>query len=504
MTTDPHHAPAGSSGGSGVPSHDPPSAQDFDAAGRTPSPRTPGITFFNRVRALGIIRPDDGRLAAGVCAGLAQRLGVDPLLIRGVFVVLSVIGGFGVGLYGLGWLLLPHPDGRIHAEGVLHGTVTAGFIGSVLLIVADLLHNNGRPWGWGPGLLGVLVPLAVIAFVWWLIVNHGSRRKGPSWPQPPEWPSPPYPSHGGMPGSGPGGMPGSGPGAGNPEGSTSGTGPGTGPGGSWDERGKAASFPTMPYGAPSTSDQPYPGPYPGPTYPAQPHPGQPSPTQPPLLDLCAPSHPLTLTVLGLALVGAAVTVLWDHVVNPLPAHAGLVALGVALAIVAIGVVVAGLLGRRSGGLAPIAVLLALLSIGGAVGHGVDSPLHDQIWRPASADSTKNGYTLGVGEAVLDLTQPQLTAGRSSSNPIDFPVQLGVGKVRIVVPDGTAVQIEASVGAGNIVDDVNGNRSDSSDDVGGAGVKQVINAHGDQPVIIVRANVGLGSVEIEPQRQAVTP
>jgi phage shock protein PspC (stress-responsive transcriptional regulator) len=500
MTTDPHHPPAGSSGGSGAPPHDPPTAHGSDAADRTPPARTPGITFFNRIRALGIIRPDDGRLAAGVCAGLAQRLGVDPLLIRGTFVVLAVIGGFGVGLYGLGWLLLPHPDGRIHAEGVLHGAVTAGFIGSVLLIVADLAHNNGRPWGWGPGLLDVLVPLVVIAFVWWLIVNHGSHGKGSYWPQRPGWPSPPYPPHGNMPGSAPG--------AGNPEGSASG--PGSDPAGSWGEPVRAASFPTMPYGAPPygappAAGQPHPGQaYPAQAYPAQPYPGQPSPAQPPLLDLRAPSHPLTLAVLGLALVGAAVTVLWDHVVSPLPAHAGLVALGVALAIVAIGVVVAGLLGRRSGGLAPIAVVLALLSIGGAVGHGVDSPLHDQTWRPMSADSTKNGYTLGVGEAVLDLTQPQLTAGRSSNNPIDFPVQLGVGKVRIVVPDGTAVQIEASVGAGNIVDDVNGNRSDSSDDAGGAGVNRVVNTHGDKPVIIVRANVGLGSVEIEPQGQVVTP
>jgi hypothetical protein len=229
-----------------------------------------------------------------------------------------------------------------------------------------------------------------------------------------------------------------------------------------------------------------------------------TPVPPRRLDLHAPSHPLTLAVLGLALVGAAATVMWDHLIDPLPTDTGLVAVAVALGIVALGVVVAGLLGRRAGGLAPTAVLLALISIVGAVGHGVDSPLAKQTWSPASADSAESGYTIGVGEATLDLTTPGLTAGRTSANPIDIPVQIGVGRIRIVVPDTTAVQIDASVGAGNLTDDVNGNRTDSSDNDGGAGIKRVIHTHGDNPVIIVRTNVGLGSIEIEPQGQVVTP
>lgn len=40
---------------------------------------------------------------SGVASGLAERLGVDPALVRGAFVVLSLAGGAGVALYVLAW-----------------------------------------------------------------------------------------------------------------------------------------------------------------------------------------------------------------------------------------------------------------------------------------------------------------------------------------------------------------------------------------------------------------
>jgi signal transduction histidine kinase/phage shock protein PspC (stress-responsive transcriptional regulator) len=46
-------------------------------------------------------------LVAGVCAGLAERLGVDPLLLRVAFVAATAAGGVGVVAYGILWLLLP-------------------------------------------------------------------------------------------------------------------------------------------------------------------------------------------------------------------------------------------------------------------------------------------------------------------------------------------------------------------------------------------------------------
>src|SRR4051794_7991780 len=126
-------------------------------------PGGPGVAqFFDRIRRYGAVRPDDGRWFAGVAAALARRWGVDPLLVRGGFVLLAIFGGIGLLLYGLGWLFLPHPDGRIHAQEVLRGVVTAGFIGGLLFVLADLGSSGwgrggwygGRPLGGGPGVRG--------------------------------------------------------------------------------------------------------------------------------------------------------------------------------------------------------------------------------------------------------------------------------------------------------------------------------------------------------------
>ena len=136
--------------------------------------------FFDRVRGYGAVRPDDGRWAAGVAAGLARRWGLDPLLVRGAFVLLTIFGGFGLFLYGLGWLFLPQPDGRIHAQEVLRGTVTAGFVGGVLCLVADT--GGGFAWGgwdggprpFGGGLVGLII---VGVVVWWFV--RGRHTGGP-------------------------------------------------------------------------------------------------------------------------------------------------------------------------------------------------------------------------------------------------------------------------------------------------------------------------------------
>jgi signal transduction histidine kinase/phage shock protein PspC (stress-responsive transcriptional regulator) len=50
--------------------------------------------------------PEHG-LVAGVCAGLAERIGVDPLLLRAAFVAATAAGGVGIVAYGVLWLLLP-------------------------------------------------------------------------------------------------------------------------------------------------------------------------------------------------------------------------------------------------------------------------------------------------------------------------------------------------------------------------------------------------------------
>lgn len=57
-------------------------------------------------------RPRDGRLVAGVCAGLAAQLSVPVNAVRATFVLLALLGGLGVVLYAALWIATPvgEPD----------------------------------------------------------------------------------------------------------------------------------------------------------------------------------------------------------------------------------------------------------------------------------------------------------------------------------------------------------------------------------------------------------
>ena len=46
---------------------------------------------------------------AGVCGGLAQYFGVDSTLIRLIAVVLALLGGSGLLIYLVAWIIMPKP-----------------------------------------------------------------------------------------------------------------------------------------------------------------------------------------------------------------------------------------------------------------------------------------------------------------------------------------------------------------------------------------------------------
>jgi signal transduction histidine kinase len=92
-------------------------------------------------------RDADGAVLAGVAAGLARRLGVDPLIVRVAFVAASAAGGFGLALYLLGWAVMPGRDGeRAPIERIAGRRETWLVVaGMVLLALAALLLL--RAWG---------------------------------------------------------------------------------------------------------------------------------------------------------------------------------------------------------------------------------------------------------------------------------------------------------------------------------------------------------------------
>ena len=68
-----------------------------------------------------LCRSRDGRVVAGVCAGLAAYFGVDPTLVRLAFALLTIFGGTGILLYLGAWIVIPDEvDGASIAETMVN------------------------------------------------------------------------------------------------------------------------------------------------------------------------------------------------------------------------------------------------------------------------------------------------------------------------------------------------------------------------------------------------
>jgi signal transduction histidine kinase len=87
-------------------------------------------------------------VVAGVCAGLAPRIGVDPLLLRVGFLAGSVAGGVGLLLYVVCWALLPADEtqrGRLGSRSLPRRESAMVASGIALLVLSALLLF--RTWG---------------------------------------------------------------------------------------------------------------------------------------------------------------------------------------------------------------------------------------------------------------------------------------------------------------------------------------------------------------------
>ena len=54
-----------------------------------------------------LYRSEEDRVIAGVCGGIGNHIGIDPVIIRLAWVVLTIIHGAGLFLYLIAWLLIP-------------------------------------------------------------------------------------------------------------------------------------------------------------------------------------------------------------------------------------------------------------------------------------------------------------------------------------------------------------------------------------------------------------
>ena len=69
-----------------------------------------------------LYRSETDRMIAGVCGGLAKFFNVDATLVRLVFLLLLFLGGSGLLLYFILWIIVPQES---HAGGSTQDVVQA-------------------------------------------------------------------------------------------------------------------------------------------------------------------------------------------------------------------------------------------------------------------------------------------------------------------------------------------------------------------------------------------
>jgi len=395
---------------------------------RTTDPKTGLDKFFAALRGLGVRRRTDDKWIAGVCSGLADRLGVDPVIVRAALVLLTILGGVGVTVYLVACALLPNDSDQIPVERALRD----GDGGSIVLIVVAAFAlfggswwSNDSGWGfpWGLAFTGLLI--------WWLVQRSRNRPAA-------------------------------------------------------DQRVRAQQS-----GSPYTAGQsPTPfsaGPPPTP-YSAGPPPTTSLPVVPRKPRRRSGGLLMGLLAIGLALVtygsltwlGSEFAWTGDH---------RAIALAGSLAAIGLLLVVLGLAGWRAGFVAFLAVVLAISAWSSTVvpaGIHLGGRVGDAQWAPTSVTPAAN-YHLGVGDGVLNLGGLP-TEGLSDAK---IPAYVGIGDLKVVVPQGLTVKVVGHVGLGEILLPADA----GSNGQGGTDVSRSI-VIGDGPTeVVVDAGVGVGQLTV---------
>lgn len=165
---------------------------------------------------------------------------------------------------------------------------------------------------------------------------------------------------------------------------------------------------------------------------------------------------------------------------------------VALGIVGLGLIASAFAGRARG-LIALGLLLAVLTA--PAGLPVDGSTGTRTWTPiaSATDATRVSYSLGAGEATLDLRR--FVTGMPAGAFRDVTVELGAGTLKVLVPTGDAAHIfiQSEVGLGTVSYPSQSSRS---------GVGQRWNGELGAPAdaalartIQLRLKVGVGSVEV---------
>jgi signal transduction histidine kinase len=129
------------------------------------------------------LRRDPGRrVLGGVCAGLGERLGVDPLVVRVAFVAAAMAGGLGVALYLLAWAAIPAQEGAAVQRRVPTDRGSVEIAVGVALLTLSLLLAFRELGIWFSD--AIVWPLVLVAAGGALLWRQSTRQAKPREPAP--------------------------------------------------------------------------------------------------------------------------------------------------------------------------------------------------------------------------------------------------------------------------------------------------------------------------------
>lgn len=403
-------------------------------------------------RCVRLTRPGEGRIVAGVCAGLGAHVGVDPVVLRVAFAVLTLAGGQGLILYVTAALLMPS-DQRQNApiEQMLRRRYDAD---TVLLLLGGLLAMLTLITVIGHGFSGhALAEVTVFALV--MLVAHARKvdlaeivrtlpERLQGHPLEPERPAVDLTKTG-----------------------------------SAQDSQEPLPEDMVDLALLSRRQPQAPPPEPAPVKkPSEPH-------------RCGPRRSaLTNVTLVGATVAAAGMIPVVNAQDPGGAYGVNMMLAAALTMVGLGLLVGSWVGRPHG-LAATGTLLTLgLLTSTAVAEAPSGTRYGDVqWRPADAVGAEQTYRLAVGSGRLDLTALPLAPGRR------IPVEAValVGSLKVIVPNEARVEVDGRVTLGDltVVGQVNAGP--------GAEISTVLepaHAVADPPVIELRIRAQIADVEVQ--------
>ena len=417
--TDDQHAAAAPDPGPGAPPRDP-GPRDAVPPAMGEEPRA----HEDRATTAAAAAPDAPRkfhrdrrhkMLGGVCAGLGRHCDMDPVIFRIVLAVLSATGGLGIIFYGFVWLFVSYDDDEENeVRKLLTGRVDGQALAAVLFALVGCgvflsMLNNG----------GVLTFALVLAL---LLAGAGfwSQQRGTPDPDPlaaqavadapPEAQAPPvpasYPSWWRDPiikdGSHVGG-----------------TGYMWGPREAQDRDVAAALNIARGTSRPDIRETLHPKPM-GPRW-------------------------IGGWVLVFALIAGTLgtSLTWEEHSLSISLQTGLAC---ALIVFGLGIAISAFKGRTGAGSIFLAVITAgLLACSAALPKDITTHWVRTDWTPATVADVQGSYDLGTGVGTLDLTHLDLTKGQT----ISTNAEVGVGRLKVIVPKDMTVNLTVDVGVGDI-------------------------------------------------------